>query len=171
MKTSSVTQAIQWLDANLETVMVVILLLGMSFLVGIQVIMRYVFHNSLAWSEELARYMFIWMVYVGISYGVKRNKHISIDVVHNLLPARAAALLSIVADLIFLGFAVLVVMHGSEIVSRVLLSTQNSPALEIPMWMVYSAVPLGFGIVCLRLVQSLAYKTKFFIKKEYAKIP
>lgn len=171
MKSAPIKQTLQWLDANLEAIIVVFLLLGMSFLVGIQVIMRYVFQNSLSWSEELARYMFIWMVYVGISYGVKRNRHISIDVVHNLLPPKAAALLSMVADLIFLGFAALVVMNGSNIVARVLLSTQNSPALEIPMWMVYSAVPMGFGIVCLRLVQSFVYKTKFFIRKEYAKIP
>lgn len=171
MNKSSFVPKLKWIDANLEAVIVTILLLSMSFLVGLQVVMRYVFHNSLSWSEELARYMFIWLVYVGISYGVKRNRHICIDFVHDILPSKGAAVLSMLADLIFFAFALLAVKYGSNIVSRVVFSTQTSPALEIPMWLVYSAVPVGFGLVCLRLLQSLFLKISHFAKKEYQQIP
>ena len=79
------------LDQYFEEVIVIILLGTMTFLVGLQVIMRYVMQDSLSWSEELARYVFIWMVNIGISYGVKKNRHISIDFLNTILPEKKSS--------------------------------------------------------------------------------
>ena len=70
---------LKWLDDNIELYICVFLMSFMTLLVFVQVVMRYVFNNSLSWSEELARYTFIWLIYIGISYGCKLRKHIKID--------------------------------------------------------------------------------------------
>ena len=62
---------LKWLDDNIELYICVFLMSFMTLLVFVQVVMRYVFNNSLSWSEELARYTFIWLIYIGISYGCR----------------------------------------------------------------------------------------------------
>ena len=68
-------KVIRWIDNNIERVLCVTLLALMSIIIVVQVFFRYVLQNSLQWSEEIARYMFIWLIYIGISYGVKTDKH------------------------------------------------------------------------------------------------
>ncbi|MCL2601411.1 MAG: TRAP transporter small permease subunit, partial [Treponema sp.] len=68
-------KALQWLDLNAEITINIFLMSFMVIILFIQVIMRRVFNNSLFWSEELARYMFIWLVYLGISHGARLRKH------------------------------------------------------------------------------------------------
>ena len=73
-----------------ETILVYSYLLVVPLLF-VQVVSRYVFNHSLSWSEELARYIFIWQVWLGSSYCVKENRHIRIDIFtehlspHNLI--------------------------------------------------------------------------------------
>ena len=63
-------KVLRFLDDNLEKMLCTITLALMSAIIVLQVFFRYVLNNSLAWSEELARYLFIWTIYIGISYGV-----------------------------------------------------------------------------------------------------
>ncbi|GAB7079420.1 TRAP transporter small permease [Megalodesulfovibrio paquesii] len=151
-------RALKFLDAYFEEIIVITMLSGMTFLVGLQVIMRYVMQNSLSWSEELSRYMFIWLVNIGISYGVRTKRHISVDVLNTILPRNKAAYLSIIADLLFLCFALIVIFNGADVAQRIMKTGQASPALEIPMCFVYGALPVGFSLVCIRLVQSMVIK-------------
>lgn len=65
---------LKWLDNYLELTVSVFLMSLMTVLIFLQVIMRYVMHNSLSWSEELARYTFVWLIYIAISYGSKLNE-------------------------------------------------------------------------------------------------
>ncbi len=71
---------------NPEEFIIIPLIFAMSFIIFIQVITRYVFHNSLTWSEELARYLFVWLVYFSVSFTARRQKHIRIDAAINLYP-------------------------------------------------------------------------------------
>ena len=79
---------IHWLDEYLEISLCVALMSVMTVVIFVQVVMRYVFHNSLTWSEEFARYCFIWLIYLGISYGCKIMKHIKIDAALKLFPEK-----------------------------------------------------------------------------------
>lgn len=148
------------LDEKFEEYLVVLLLGAMSLIIGLQVFMRYVMQESLYWSEEIARYMFIWLICIGISYGVKKNRHICVDTIFNLLPERAARWFSILADLLFLAFAIFVTCKGLEVVQGIFRSGQTSAALEAPMWTVYTAVPVGFGLVIVRLMQNILSKVR-----------
>lgn len=151
---------IKFLDKRIEEILIGVLLSGMSIIIAIQVFMRYVMKASLSWSEEIARYMFIWMVYIGISYGVKQSKHIKIDAAVNIFPRIIRKYLYILSDFIFLFFSVVIVIKSKEVSSLIFKLGQVSPATGIAMGYVYLAVPIGLSLVCIRLVQRIFFKIK-----------
>ena len=79
-------------------------LILMVALVFIQVIMRYIFNNSLSWSEELVRYIFIWQIWLGASVGAKNNDHIRIEIFSNKLKQKPREALEIVINLMIFVF-------------------------------------------------------------------
>jgi len=149
-------KVLKWLDENLEKVICVTLLAAMSVLIVVQVFFRYVLQNSLSWSEELARYMFIWLIYIGISYGVKMRKHIAVDAVYTVMPKKVKPFYGLLGDLAFLAFAVLVVIYGLDVMNQIIASGQVSPGAHIPMSIVYSAPWVGMTLTSIRLIQNLA---------------
>ncbi|SES06515.1 TRAP transporter small permease [Salipaludibacillus aurantiacus] len=148
-------RVIKWLDEHTEEVLLVVFTSIMVFIIALQVFMRFVIGSSLAWSEELARFSFIWLVYIGISYGVKKQRHIKVDVVLIALKGKAKIILNMISNVIFLGFAVVIIYFGQEIALRILELGQRSPGLRIPMGLVYLATPVGMGLTIIRLIQQL----------------
>ncbi|WP_216829146.1 TRAP transporter small permease [Alkalihalobacterium elongatum] len=157
---------VRWLNEHLEEVFLVIFSMIMVVVIAMQVFMRYIMEASLAWSEELARYCFIWLVYLGISYGVKKQRHIKVDVMLLLLRDKGKIILNIVANLLFLGFALFVVYYGYDVASRLLAWGQRSPALQLPMGLVYMATPIGMGLTIIRLIQQLIKQFKTLLGKD-----
>lgn len=155
------------LDKYLEEVLLVILLSLMSILIGSQVFMRYVMGNSLTWSEELARYCFIWATYIGVSYGVKCHAHISVTAISDLLPEKAQHILKIFAYVIFGVFAVLVMKEGWQLAMKIFSFNQRSSSLGIPMGWIYLAPTTGFALVIIRLIQQILAEIKILRTKEY----
>lgn len=151
---------LKWLDEHIEEVFLIIFSVAMVVVIALQVFMRFVLGSSLAWSEELARYCFIWLVYIGISYGVKKQRHIKVDVLLIVLKDKMKIFLSILANIIFLGFAIFVIIYGYGIAAKVLAWGQASPALNMPMGLVYMATPVGMGLTAIRLIQQLIKQFK-----------
>ena len=143
---------IRWLDENIEKVILVFFSVLMVAVIFLQVVMRQ-FGGSLSWSEELARYCFIWMIYIGISLGVKQQKHVKIDAVLFLLKEKWQMVLQFIANLFFMVFAVFVIIYGYEVADQLLQFGQKSPANQIPMGLVYMATPIGMGLTLIRLIQ------------------
>ena len=151
---------IKAVDDHIEEWLMVVLLASMSVIIFAQVIGRYVFNNSLSWSEESARYIFIWLVYLAISYGVKKDAHIRVDAVVIILPKKAQKAVRIFSNLLFLIFSILVIYYGIRVSIRIMDSLQRSPAIEIPMGFVYFAIPFGFILTAIRLVQAAIRRFK-----------
>ncbi|MDR3073379.1 MAG: TRAP transporter small permease, partial [Deltaproteobacteria bacterium] len=106
---------LKWLDEHLEEAVIFTTLSSMSLIIAVQVVMRYGFQASLSWSEEVSRYLFIWLVYVGISYGVKKSAHVSVTVLDLVLSKRAKHLLKLITAVIFLVFSVIIVYYGWQV--------------------------------------------------------
>ncbi|GEL77746.1 TRAP transporter small permease [Tenuibacillus multivorans] len=153
------------IEQHIEEWLLVILASVMTTVIFLQVVMRELDH-SLSWSEELGRYCFIWLVYIGISYGVKKQRHIKVDVVLILLNDKWKIVLSMVANILFLIFAVLVVRYGTEISMSLLRLGQQSPALHVQMGIVYLAAPIGMGLTVIRLLQNIYHQTLMLLGKE-----
>lgn len=148
-------KSLKWLDENLEKYILFLLSAVMVSVVFVQVFMRYVMSNSLSWSEELARYCFIWLIYIGISYAVKHHRHIKVDAALLLFKDKTKIYFSLISNLLFLIFCVYVAIYGYSIASQLLAFGQTTPALQIPTGIVYLAPPVGMGLAGIRLIQNI----------------
>ena len=146
--------AIRLLDRYFEeAVCAVLLCILMSFLI-IQVVLRYVFHMSLAWNEELTRFAFVWFIYLGASMGVQREGHIRVLTFLALLPGgflKTAVLL--ISDLLWFAFMAVVFWFSFDFLKVVVEFPRGSAVLDIPMLYVFMIIPGGFLLMMLRLIQ------------------
>ena len=148
-------KGLQFLNRYLEEILCVALMSVMTIIIFVQVIMRYVAHNSLSWSEELARYCFIWLIYIGVAYGCKLMKHIKIDAALHLFPEKVRPYIVITGEVLVLVFAVYIVVTGVELTYKQWEFGKVSPALGLPLQYINAAPVVGFGLVVFRQIQTI----------------
>jgi C4-dicarboxylate transporter DctQ subunit len=108
---------------------------------------------NLVWAQELTIIMFVWMAKFGAAYGVRTGIHVGIDVVINRMePARRKGfvLFGLLAGALFTGT---IAALGANFVWHMAHASATSPDLELPMWIVYLAIPLGSALMCFRFLQ------------------
>lgn len=126
---------------------IIISMFVMLFVIFVQVICRYVLHHSLTFSEELARYLFVYIVFFGTAVVARENGHIVMGVLTQKLRGKIAKYTKIAAYIFIMLFVIILFYHGLKMV--ILTSYQLSPALRIPMSYVYLAIPMAsFVMFC-----------------------
>ncbi|MFZ5969746.1 MAG: TRAP transporter small permease [Bacillota bacterium] len=150
-------RALKWLDKNFEECILMIFLALMTVIMGIQITMRYVFNNSLVWSEELTRYLFIWSTFISLGFCVKRSLSIKIDQFTNMIPDTSIArkIITFAVKVVMLVFFIYVFRHSIDVVKAAIASGQRSPAMGVPMYIVQSSTVVGFFLAILRTIQCL----------------
>jgi TRAP-type C4-dicarboxylate transport system permease small subunit len=146
---------LKWLDEHLEEWLLVFLLAAVCITLMIQIVMRYVFNASLSWSEEFARYCFVWSTFLSVSYSIKKASMLRVDILVQYLPKAARKIIDILMELIVLAFFAFLLYHSFAVVRRIAASGQTSPALGLPMVTVYAALIVGFALACIRGIQKL----------------
>ena len=122
-------------------------------LVMVQIIMRTVFRNSLTWSEELSRYIFIWQIWLGASIALKYKEHIKVTLLLGFIKAEKAKQgLCLIADLIWFLFSTYMIVNGMELLASMGQRNALSTGLGLPLVVVYAAFPIGSALVSLRLL-------------------
>jgi TRAP-type C4-dicarboxylate transport system permease small subunit len=134
----------------------VLIVIVMVVVVAAQVFFRYVLHNSLYWSEELAIFLFIWLTFIGGEIVLRNGNHIAIDALLNALKGVHKLLLSIFIDVVIIAFACIVLVSGVGLT----ISTLNQPsaALQVPMAWVYGAIPISMILMIINTSYSLITK-------------
>ena len=132
-------------------------------LIFYQVIMRYVFKNSSFWSEELARYVFMWQIWLGAAIGFKDDKHIKIELLTSHLRGKVKIFFSLLSDLLMLAFCVFLVIKGVEYLRLTYMLKKVTPALRYSYVYVYASLPLSALAVGLRMAGVVCgeFKTLF----------
>ncbi|MEY2950788.1 MAG: hypothetical protein RLZZ248_1989 [Bacteroidota bacterium] len=140
------------LNTILEKILVV-LLGGMVLNVSWQVFSRYVLANPSSFTDELARYLMIWLGVMGTAYVSGKRLHVAIDILPDKLSPKRQIKLKNIINLIIILFAILIfVVGGSRLVYLSYILGQKSAALQIPLYLVYLCVPLsGFCIVFFKM--------------------
>ena len=110
---------------------------------------------NLSWAQELCIYMFVWMAKFGAAYGVRTGIHVGVDVLINQLADRNRARFVIFGLLAGAFFTATVGTFGAKFVWEIAHTEQVSSDLELPMWIVYLAVPCGSYLMCFRFLQVL----------------
>lgn len=121
----------------------------------VEVLRRELFAYSSIWGEEIVRYSFIYLAWIGAAAAVKERGHIRIDVLMHYIGPRGKAVLYIFGDLVMLAVAILALVYSFETVMVSARFGSVSHGLRVSMVWFLSAVPIGFSLVIFRLSQSL----------------
>ena len=121
---------------------------------AVEVIRRELFSYSSIWGEEIVRYSFIYLAWIGAAAAVKERAHIRIDVVMHYLPPRAKALLYIFGDLVMFAVAIIALFWSFETVLVSAKFGSVTDGLRISKVWFLLAVPVGFTLIIWRLLQS-----------------
>ena len=113
---------------------------------------RYVLNDSIVWAEELARYLFVWISFLGGGLGVGTNVHVGVDSLVELLPARAKLAMQILVELMIVIFTAVLIWAGAEFAAFGM--RMDALLLPVPMGYVYLAVPAGG---CVMLINVLVH--------------
>ncbi len=145
----------EWLIAFLigAATLVIFFAVVHRFLSGVPWIQDYTVKMNVSWAQELCIFMFVWMAKFGAAYGVRTGIHVGVDVLVNQMNApwrRKFVVLGLAAGALFTA---IVGTLGARFVFELSHTSSTSEVLEIPMWMVYMAVPLGSYLMCFRFLQ------------------
>lgn len=122
-----------------------VLLTAMTLIVFTQVLFRYILQSPLYWSEEAARYIMIWIVFLGASIGIRKGSHLGFTWFVEKSGSKIKRICALIAHLGLLAFALNIIYYGTIITLQNL--EQLSPGLQMPIAFVYACLPVG-GILC-----------------------
>lgn len=164
---NGVKKALKWLDNHLEEMLMCFFLMGVVLFMFLNVFYRYVLKESNVWAEEITRFLFIWMVFVGLSYGVKHNSHLRVSIIETFFP-KITPYLHVIQDAVVLAFVVYLIPAGCSALEKVIETGQKSDAILLPMIYVYSSFFVGQILTIFRILEKwfLALKQKANKRKE-----
>ncbi|MFV1463074.1 MULTISPECIES: TRAP transporter small permease [unclassified Phaeobacter] len=147
-------QILRTIDKNAERWLLLVFYVMLVITMAIEVIRRELFAFSSIWGEEIVRYSFIYLAWIGAAAAVKERAHIRIDVLMHYLGPRPKALLYIFGDLVMLIVALVALYWSFETVLVSAKFGSVSHGLRISMVWFLMAVPVGFALMVWRLLQS-----------------
>lgn len=144
---------ILWLNRivdRIEGVIITTFMFVATIIAVIQVAARYIFNNSLYWSEELILYSLIAMSFLSASMGVRYAAHISVEALYAFVSPKTAKILHFCSALLGLIFAISLVWYGTRLSLATLQMNQLSSAMRIPVGAIYLIIPISGAFMALR---------------------
>ena len=145
-----------------EEIVIVAMFALMVAVIFLQVIMRYVFSNSLSWSEELGKFLFVWITWLGISLGERKGEHIKIPMLTDRLPFRVAQVVNILSEIIVIIICAVTFYYGITLVFSQM--GTHYAGIKISVSWGYLAVVVGCGLMILRSVWGFGRSLKYLFK-------
>lgn len=128
--------------------------LSMAVIVALQVFSRYVLNHSIFWSEELARYLLVWLTFLGSSTAYRRRVHPGIDLLYMRLSGGMRKIARVIVHLVSMALFGIMIYHGCMFAYFVRL--QISPALYLPKWVIFSIIPVSGAVLMLHCLSFIA---------------
>ncbi|MDP2450260.1 MAG: TRAP transporter small permease [Polaromonas sp.] len=144
----------RWLE-HFEEGLITFLMAAMTLVTFMQVIARYVFNYSFVWALELTGVMFAWLIFVGMSYGVRVGAHIGVDAAVKSLGAGAARVVSSIAIVLCIAYALIVAFGSFQYVHKIYSVGILMQDIPIQTWIPRIILPLGFLLLAFRFSQVL----------------
>lgn len=146
---------IRAIDRDGERYLLLVFYTLVVVVIGVEVIRRFVLSFSSIWGEEIARFAFIYLTWIGASAGVKNRSHIRIDVIYSWVPERHHVWLYVLADVATMAFAVVALYYSLIPIITSISFDSVTDGLRINRSFFLVAVPLGFTMTLVRLVQNI----------------
>jgi C4-dicarboxylate transporter, DctQ subunit len=138
---------------HLEEFLIASFMAAATLITFTAVVMRYTTGSGISWAQELTIYLFIWMAKFGAAYGVRTGIHIGVDFLVNWVRPSIRRKMILTALLLGMIFTGAIAFFGARWVIFIYGTGQESPDLEMPMWIIYLAIPFGSGLMCYRFLQ------------------
>ncbi len=136
--------------AKVEAAVLIGLVSIMTVVVFLQVVYRYVLTQPLHWSEELARYLFVWLSILGATLGVQKQGHFGLEIFFRMFPKQGQWLMRLLIHLLMGSVILVLLVYGITLVEKTAL--QESPAMGIPMSWAYACLPVGATLMAIHLM-------------------
>jgi C4-dicarboxylate transporter DctQ subunit len=117
------------------------------------VVARYVFNTGIIWAPELVQHLFLWTVMIGASYGFKHGVHLGVDVLMKKLPETQRRIMAMFAVVVSFGFTAYMAYLSFFYVHEAYKMDLITVDLQIPQWIPHTALPFGFAMISIRLIQ------------------
>ena len=153
-------KVLKFLNQRLEEIFLVILMVAAVIIVAMQVITRYVLKIPLPWSEEIARYMFLWLTWVGAAYATKERRHVNIDIVYSRLNRFGQTVCTIISTVVWIVFLCVMSYLSLKLTLSVASGGQIAIGSGLPMWVPYASIPTGMILMVFRLLQNCVHDLK-----------
>lgn len=148
-----------------ENTMLIFGMLSATFVLFANVCMRFFLKSGLVWAEEYARYAIIWIVCGGCGAAVRTDAHMKITAIPDAIKnITVKNLLYLFVNAVCLAFSVLMVTAGARLITSMIANNQLSPAMEIPLWWIYLAIPVGGVVMTFRFALLLIENVKTLVK-------
>ncbi|WBA10512.1 TRAP transporter small permease [Salinivibrio kushneri] len=147
-------RAINILDKYFEPVIIVAFTLGLFTFIILEILLR-PFDISISWSGEAARYLFVWVIYFGVSYAIRDGRHIRVLALSNLLPTKIKITSIILSNFIFLVYQAVVLFYSIKITEKSWRLGQVAPAMEVPVALLYSCLIVSSLLSIIRLTRTI----------------
>ncbi len=150
---NSVLRALTKLDLILakgEAAVLIAMVVVMTVVVFLQVVYRYVLAQPLHWSEELARYLFVWLSILGATLGLQKRGHFGLDVFFRMFPGKMKQSMGFFIYFLIGAVIFVILVQGITLVEKT--ASQESPAMGISMSWAYACLPVGGALMAIHLV-------------------
>lgn len=152
-------KALEKIDAVIEKIQVgvcIILFAAMVILGSVQILSRFVFNNSTTWTDEMIRFFCIWLTFIGSALTIRRDGHVSIDLLQSALHnTRVKVMLFVLARLACVLFLIMIIPGSIELVMK----SQNSMAssIKLSFSVVYLSIPVGAVMMLLSYINAIPF--------------
>jgi TRAP-type C4-dicarboxylate transport system permease small subunit len=159
---SSAKKILKWLDINLEPLFIMVIFIVMTSLITLQVIKRFIYGSGFAWGEEFSVFMFVWIVFLGISYAFRNNRQIGVHFLRDLLPEKIRKVLVVFVEISMFVLMLVFLKGAISNVQAVAKFGDKVQSVPISLNILYYAAVSGYSLSLVRLVQSVVWKVKRF---------
>lgn len=145
----------QFIDDHLEEYIASLLFVVFTVLMFCNVVMRYVFQDSIPWAEEIILLLFIWFVWFSIPFATKLDSHAKVTFVQDWLPDRVKALVNILLVILTIVLFISIIVAAIEFLNHNAVKGKTGLLIPYPMWVFYLPAPIGLGLTVYRLLSKL----------------
>ncbi|MBR2765974.1 MAG: TRAP transporter small permease [Blautia sp.] len=153
---------IKWLDINFEACFGMIMFYVMLLIILYQIFARALIGKGFVWGEEVCRWCYVWVSYLGLSYATRNSIHIEIDAVRRLLPEKTQKILMIFTQFVMTVVFIYCFIGCTTNVMRIARDGNMALSIRVSQNWMYAAGPIGYGLGMLRSAQIFFWRFRHF---------
>jgi TRAP-type C4-dicarboxylate transport system permease small subunit len=154
----------QDVEKNISGILLLVILVILTY----QVFTRYVLSNTPQWPEELARYLFIWLIFLGAAFAGQQNAHIRIETLIKVFPGKVRKWIMTLGETLWVISCMMMFYHSGLYALNLFAKKQISIGAHIPLAYIYAAIPIGFLLLAIRTAVNIFNKRLYTQLEEKA---